>query len=504
MKILLDTNILIHREANKIINKDIGILFNWIDKLHYEKCISPLSIKEIKKHQNKQVVETIATKIQNYNLLKTQAPESDEIKDIRDKFDKTENDKIDTSLLKEIFARRIDYLITEDRGIHKKAVLLNIEHLVFSINDFLEKVTVENPGLSDYKILSVKKSHFGNLDIRDSFFDSFRDDYQGFDEWFNLKAEKISYVCESKNQKIVAFLYIKVETKQENYTDIEPKLPPKKRLKIGTFKVVSTGYKLGERFLKIIFDNALRHNVDEVYVTIFNKTDNQEPLISLLKDWGFVYHGIKLTPTGDEQVYTKNFYPTPNKNSPKLTYPFIDKDRQFFIVPIYPQYHTELLPDSILNNEKPENFIDDKPYRNAIQKVYISRSFNKNLDKGDAVLFYRTGGLYKSVITTIGIVNNIFKNIQNQETFINLCKKRSVFSDEELLEHWNYNSNNRPFIVEFLYLYSFPKRLNMHRLIELNIIKNVDSAPRGFEPITKEQFELILKEANSNECFIID
>ncbi len=504
MKILLDTNILLHREANRVINKDIGVLFNWLDKLHYEKCISPLSIQEIRKYKDAQVVATIETKIKNYNLLKTQAPESDEIQAIRDKFDTTDNDKIDTSLLKEVFAKRIDYLITEDRGIHKKATLLNIEHLVFSINDFLEKVTTENPELSDYKTLSVKRSYFGKLDIRDSFFDSFRDDYQGFDGWFNSKAEEVSYVCKSQDQKIVAFLYVKVETEQENYTDIQPKLPPKKRLKIGTFKVISTGYKLGERFLKIIFDNALRHNVDEIYVTIFKKTDNQEFLISLLKDWGFTHHGIKSTPTGDEQVYIKDFHPIPNKNDPKFTYPFIDRNRQILVVPIYPQYHTELLPDSILDNEKPENFIDNKPHRNAIQKVYISRSINKNLNEGDIILFYRTGGFHKSVITTIGIVDSVYKNIPNQEMFISLCKKGSVFSDEELLKHWNHIPNNRPFIVKFLYLYSFPKRLNMNKLIELNIIKNVDSAPRGFEPITKEQFELILKESATNERFIID
>lgn len=503
MKILLDTNILLHRETARILNKDIGFLFRWFDKLHYEKCISPLSIKEIEKYKDKKIVETIKTKLGNYNLLKTEAPETNEIEEIR-KNDKNENDAIDTSLLKEVFAKRVGYLITEDRGIHKKAKLLNIEHLIFSINDFLEKVTTENPELSNYKTLSVKRSHFGNLDIKDSFFDSFRDDYQGFDIWFNSKAEEVSYVCKSQDKKIVAFLYVKVETKQEDYTDIEPKLPPKKRLKIGTFKVISTGYKLGERFLKVIFDNALRNNVDEIYVTIFNKTDNQEFLISLLKDWGFMFHGIKDTPTGDEQVYIKDFHPIPNKDNPKFTYPFIDKNRQFLVVPIYPQYHTELLPDSILNNERPENFIDDKPHRNAIQKVYISRSFNKSLNKGDIILFYRTGGLYKSVITTIGIVDGVFKNIQNKETFTSLCKRRSVFSDEELLKHWNYNSNNRPFIVKFLYLYSFPKRLNMKRLLELNIIKNVDSAPRGFESITKEQFELILKESEANESFIIN
>ena len=33
MKVLLDTKIVIHREAATIINEDIGILFRWLDNL---------------------------------------------------------------------------------------------------------------------------------------------------------------------------------------------------------------------------------------------------------------------------------------------------------------------------------------------------------------------------------------------------------------------------------------------------------------------------------------
>ena len=138
-KILLDTNILIHREANRVLNEDIGILFGWFDKLHYEKCIHPLSLNEIRKYKDNKIVKIIETKIKNYNLLKTVAPESNEIRAIRKRFDDNENDEIDTSLLKEVYAERVSYLITEDRNIHKKANELGIGDFVFSIDGFLEK-----------------------------------------------------------------------------------------------------------------------------------------------------------------------------------------------------------------------------------------------------------------------------------------------------------------------------------------------------------------------------
>lgn len=258
MRILLDTNILLHREANRIINKDIGVLFGWFDRLHYEKCIHHLSLDEIRKYKDATTVKTIEAKIKNYRLL-----------------------------------------------------------------------------------------------------------------------------CFNK----------------------------KKRLKIGTFKVISNGYKLGERFLKIIFDNALRNYVDEIYVTLFNKTEEQERLIGLFLDCGFYQYGIKYTLTGKELVYIKNFRPSPNANAPKLTYPFIDKKRRYFFVAIYPKYHTELFPNSILNNECPNDFVDNEPHRNAIQKVYISRSYYKNLKSGYIIVFYRTGGYYKGVVTTIGIIDKIYTRI---------------------------------------------------------------------------------------------
>lgn len=96
MKVLLDTNILIHREAGRIVREDIGFLFRWIDHLKYEKCVHPLSIEEITKHQDSNVVETFRIKISSYYILKTLSPDSPPIAALRAKYDKDKNDEIDT------------------------------------------------------------------------------------------------------------------------------------------------------------------------------------------------------------------------------------------------------------------------------------------------------------------------------------------------------------------------------------------------------------------------
>lgn len=502
MRILLDTNIIIHREASRVYNQDIGLLFNWIDRLHYEKCVHPLTIEEIASYKDEEVVNTMHVKIGNYNQLKTDSPDNEKIESLRET-DKTRNDFIDTNLLKEVFNERVDFLITEDKGIHRKARTLGIPEKVYKIDAFLEKCIAENPELKDYQVLSVKKEYFGNINLKDDFFASFLEDYSEFEKWFNKKSDNISYVCITDGL-VRAFLYVKVEDSgSENYNDITPTFSPKKRLKIGTFKVTSTGFKLGERFLKIIFDNAIANNVDEIYVTIFDKREEQERLITLLEEWGFLFWGEKTSTNGVEKVYVKDFQKQTELENPRFHYPFISlKKTQKFIVPIYPEYHTELFPDSYLNNESPQNFVENQPHRNALKKVYISRSFNRNLKSGDLVLFYRTGGHYQGVVSTIGVVEKLVLDIRDEAHFVELCRKRSVFDDKELKKYWNWTPNNRPFIVNFLYVDSFPKpKVNLKRLRELDIIQ---SAPRGFEPLSDEKFELILKEARANENYIVD
>ncbi|WP_439479286.1 hypothetical protein [Chryseobacterium aquaticum] len=500
MRILLDTNIIIHREASKVYNQDIGLLFHWLDKLHYQKCIHPATVEEINSYQDEEVVNTMKIKIVNYNILRTLSQDTPQTLHLNS-LDKKQNDFNDTSILKELLNNRVDYLITEDKGIHRKAKFLEINEKVFKIDSFIEKVSFENPELSDYKVLSVKKDFFGNINLKDNFFSSFLEDYHEFELWFNKKSDNVSYICET-NGEVKAFLYLKVEdSNSENYNDITPIFQPKKRLKIGTFKVESTGYKLGERFLKIIFDNALRNNVEELYVTIFDKREEQQRLISLLEEWGFVHWGTKETKNGIEQVFIRDF----NKNvnpKPQVSFPFVSRNANKYIVPIYPEYHTELFPDSILNNESPTNFVENEPHRNALKKVYISRSFNRNLYPGDLIIFYRTGGNYQGVVSTIGIVESIIDNIPSEEKFIDLCRKRSVFSDSELKKYWNWTPNNRPFIVNFLYVDSFPTpKVNLNRLRELNII---NSAPRGFEPIENSKFAELMREARANESYIVD
>ena len=501
MKALLDTNIIIHREANRIVSQDIGTLYRWLDRGKYIKCIHSATVEEVKKNPNKETVALFLVKLESYEVIEIPSPLQDEVKAVSKQFDTTNNDKVDTILLNEAFVGRVDILITEDKKIHRKAFDLGIQDKVFTIDSFLEKTFAEHPELVSYKVLNVQKSRFGKIDLNDTFFNSLKEDYAGFDKWFIKKYDEEAYITiNSNNGMLLSFLYLKVEDENENYSNINPHFSSKRRLKIGTFKVISNGFRLGERFMKIIFDNALKNHVQEIYVTVYDKRPEQRRLIDLLEQWGFVLWGTK----GEgELVYVRDFSPQFNIDNLKSCFPYISKGKQAYIVPIYPEYHTELLPDSILNTESPEEFIEDFPHRNCINKVYVSRALEPYPSVGDILIFYRTGGYYKSVVTTIGEVQEIKFDFQNEDEFIVYCRKKSVYPEQSLRYMWRY-SRKKPFVVNFLYVYSFPHRINMKELIDLGVLFSVNDAPRGFRPINREQFEAILKETKSDESFIVD
>src|SRR5690554_4251178 len=337
MKALLDTNIIIHREAARVINQDVGILYRWLERAKYTKCVHSLTISEIEKYKNQQTVETFQIKLDSYEQIEIPSPLQVEVKAVSEEIDVNDNDKNDTQLLNEVFVGRVDILITEDKKIRKKAKKLGIDDKVFTIDSFLEKTFAEHPDLVNYKVLNVQKLKFGRINLEDDFFTSLKEDYAGFDKWFIKKYDEEAYITvNSNNGLLLSFLYLKTEDKDENYLDIIPTFPSKKRLKIGTFKVINNGFRLGERFMKVIFDNALKNKVDEIYVTIFDKRDEQRRLIDLFEQWGFILWGKK----DDELVYVRDFSKQISSTNLKHHYPYISKGNDCFIVPIYPEYHT--------------------------------------------------------------------------------------------------------------------------------------------------------------------
>ena len=498
MRVLLDTNIIIHRESKKISNYSIGHLYKWLDRLRCTKLIHPCTVEEIEKYNDAETQDAFRVKLESYEILKTIKEPTKEFLDKIEGLGLNENDEIDNILLYEVYTGRVDVLVTEDRKMHRKAILLGIEGIVYTINRFISVATAKRPKMVSYKMLAVSKEYFGNININSPFFDSFKRDYEEFERWFNGKCDEEVYVCQDL-EEVLGFLYLKIEDAKELYTDICPPFSPKKRLKVGTFKVESTGFRLGERFLKIIFDNALKNNVEEIYVTLFEERPELNALAELLFRWGFEKSAKKITKNGEESVLVKKMGVYDAALSVKQNYPNIMYKKQKFILPIYPKFHTSLLPDSKLNNENAENFLGKDPHKYALQKVYISWALERNIHPGDLIIFYRTGEQsrkkYTSVVTTLGVIDEIITGFKDKKDYLQHCQNRSVFTDEELEKFWNGHSKNL-MIVKFIYVETLGTKLTLEYLWGKNIV-NAPSGPRPFLKLTDEQFDDIIKDSQT-------
>ena len=347
----------------------------------------------------------------------------------------------------------------------------------------------------------IQRKKFSEISLEDKFFDSLKEDYPGFDDWFNKKARNGESAFVLDDEGIVGFLYLKEENDED--TSITPILKKKRRLKVGTFKIEAHGTKLGERFIKIIIDEIFRNDYEEAYVTIFKKHDT---LIKLLLKYGFQYHGIKKSKAGLEDVYTKRL----DKISGDivLDYPKIDiRNNKKFMLSIKPEFHTRMFPNSQLKTEK-NHIVEDTPFTNSIHKIYLSGASNLNIyGKGDVIVIYRTADKgktaeYSSVATSICVIEKIkhISEFKDYDEFFEYCSKHSVFNEDELKYFWKVKKYK--YVIKMLYNLALPKRPIRQELIEE---VGLDRNERWVAvPLSDDEFEKILELGEVNESFIID
>lgn len=343
--------------------------------------------------------------------------------------------------------------------------------------------------------MNLQVVKFRDVDVNDHFFDSLRADYAEFQEWFTRKANDCAYLHRDSAGVINGFLYQKIEF--EKLEDVIPAQPSKKRMKIGTLKIDAHGTRLGERFIKKSVDYALKENVEEIYVTIFPK---HTALISLLTKYGFKHEADKVSKNGKELVLIKNM--RMQYNDINLDYPFIDLKNQKYLLSIYPEWHSRLLPDSILKTEAEDAILYDVSHTNSIHKVYLTKmTGTENLKHGDILVIYRTtdgkgSAHYRSVVTSLCVVDEvrIISTFASLGKFLDYTRSYSIFTEQELTKM--YNNKRYPIIIKFNYNYALPRRVPRGELIEKIGIKE---DYWGFFNLSDQQFLEILRMGHANE-----
>lgn len=490
-KYLFDTNIIIERESENNVLTEVVMATTWIDKLQGTKLIHPKTIEEIQKYGDKAHKENLIKKLSSYNALIPSNERSVDFNKVVGAFPLDQNSLIDNEILFQVFSGIADYLITNDLAILNKARILRLREKVITPNEFLCDVEKEFPKLISYDVLSIKLTKIGNINPNDEFFDTLRDDYNGaaFNNWLLSKNGEDAYVFE-RNGKINGFLYLKTEDKDEPYPYFFPTFKPAKRLKVGCFKISYKGNRLGERFLKIIFDNAIKRNVDEIYVTMFkDKREEVKALKSLMEQWGFEEKAVNTN--NGEIILVKDMKNYDETKTPKFNYPKTKSHCCFGFLPIESKWHTRLFPDLHLRNEN-LNIYDEEACRYAIEKTYVCGWKRINNKPGDILCVYRIGDFYKkytSVITGMVILERIIYP-NSEEEFIDACKNKSVFSEDELRMY--YREGKYKTILKVLYLKSFNNKIILKNLQDANIISE-NSGARIDTYLSKEGFSQIRK-----------
>ena len=433
MKFLFDTNVLIPAEPTSpehiesetpVVTQLLGLL----QEAGFQTYIHPSSIDELGNDTNEARRNLRSHLVKKYVTLPSPPKFSCKLEQAFDQESSnvSSHDQVDNLLLAAVEADSVDYLVTNDHEMHKKAALANLQERVVSPADAIALVRSLLP-VSPIPPPAVHEIFCHQLDENDPIFETLRIDYEGFDDWLkNCKREhRLAWVVKNEVGQLAGISIVKTEQTSE-WGFSTP------CLKLCTFKIAdeSRGVRFGELLLKAVFSYAFENSFKSMYVSIFPKYGE---LIALFNQFGFQAAGGQ-THLGDSVFHKRLTFSEQDyhAHSPiefnRLFGPFHVKvqEARVFIVPIQPQYHNLLFPDL---QEQSHLFPGTKPFGNSIRKAYLSHSPNRQLAPGDLMLFYRSGG-EKSIIC-LGVVEETLVS-EEPERIIHFVGKRTVYPFEEI------------------------------------------------------------------------
>ena len=140
--------------------------------------------------------------------------------------------------------------------------------------------------------MEIVKVLLEDINLEDSFFNSLRNDYPGFNDWFLRRAllKDYAYVSYSNDGSLTSFFLWKVEDK-DDYLSLGLDIPhTNKVLKISSFKVIRTGIGIGSWYLRLAKYLAILNKAGFIYITVYPK---YKKFISFLEYHGFKEVGVK-------------------------------------------------------------------------------------------------------------------------------------------------------------------------------------------------------------------
>ena len=454
---LIDTNVVIDLEGNHTVKPVFANFQKLASKHKVDVFVHEAAKDDIARDKDASRRAISLSKIEKFQTL-------DKVKELTSKelqesfgFLQKDNDIVDAILLHALSLGVVDFLVTEDQGLHRRAKnhAPELARRVLFVADAaaLLKETYE---AKDTAVKYVEEVLAHSIPPTDPIFDSLREGYPEFDDWWQKKCVRKLRKCWVVYEDGLAGLIVR---KDEFNDDTDARTPANKILKICTFKVrpESRGTKLGELLLKQAFWHAQINDYDLAYVTTYK---DQVALMDLLEYYGFNY---TYTKDNGELVYEKTFsrnpliltddnldyFKTARENYPRFS---VQEPIEAFGIPIKEGYHDVLFPD--LKKDPQLDLFGiaaqlQKP-GNTIRKVYLCKS-PSNLGRTGSLLFFYKGLSHNSpsqAITAIGIFED-FKLATSTQELMQLSSGRSVYNKKQL-DDWDATPESPVKVINFL------------------------------------------------------
>ena len=478
MKFLLDTNVIIPAEPTGLENIEVDTpqvtaLLRHLSEGRQQIYIHTASIQELSGDKNRQRWEMRKVLLNKYWVLPNPPAVTKKIQSVFTVETLNKHDQIDLLLLSALDADAIDYLVTSDIGLHKKAARLGLEARVATLDDAISIVRALFP-ITPTPPPAVRSRYAHELDLEEPIFESFRLDYPEFDEWFRKckREHRPVWTIETNFSSVGGICIIKPNDAPE-YEEM-----PTPSLKICSFKIADNyrGYRFGELLLKAIFEYADRNQQASVYITTFEK---QVELLDLLESFGFEI--LCKSEIGEIVLlklleFSEHDYEslTPLEFNVKFGPNQVKFDgANAFLVPIAPKYHRILFPEA---EAQLELLPGQHPFGNGIRKAYLCHAKIRRIAAGDIVFFYRSGK--HSGVTTYGIVENTMVSSSPCE-IARFVGKRTVYTYPEIEE---LCCKGDVLVILFRLSRSINEPIDLKRLLEEKTIKKAPQSILSLSP----------------------
>jgi hypothetical protein len=485
-RFILDTNIIIPLEdSSKVLEPILAKLLRKITSDH-QVFYHPATISDINRDADISRRSISLSRLEKYSKLPCSTFLESSISEVLGSG--TENDKCDNEILFSLFKNEYDYLITEDRGLHKKAKRLDISSRVFYIQQAFSRFVESFDRSSSYSSPVISVERLSDISVGEDIYESLKYGYSGFGSWYekSQREGRSAWVVRSVDKKISAICIVKEES---NVIFGEECFSLKGRvLKLCTFKVaaLSQGRRLGEMLLKKAFFEAFRQEYRYVYMTI---RDGEQPhLKDLIEKFGFALRGKAEVEGALDEVYVRKVCPETKTEiaevckEPLKFYPvFTSKGCGGCILPVQPTFHKILFPD--FERQSDLFYNPDQSVSNSIRQAYISNSNIKPLDKGSVIFFYRTQDIKE--LTGIGVVEYSFRSYDKFE-ILKSVKKITVYNDYEISE----KSKKGALVVVFYSVFQFSDKIDLAMLNSLGVKGNIQTARLVSEEVLQNLIEV--------------